>query len=69
MSTTGYLKVAIDVRVLPGKAGGSAQFVNALISGLGQLTDGPETYVLVVPSQAQADWLKPFTGSNQQFVI
>ena len=69
MSATGHLKVAIDLRVLPGKAGGSAQFVSALISSLSRLADGPETYVLIVPSQAQLDWLKPFSGTNQLFVV
>ena len=69
MSVTGPLTVAIDVQVLPGKVGGIAQFVSALVSSLGQLDDGPETYVLLVSSQAQLDWLKPVSGPNQRFVI
>lgn len=69
LSAAERLRVAIDLRVLPGKAGGTAPFVCSFISSLSHLVDGSETYVLVVPSQAQLEWLKPLSGPNQKFVL
>jgi glycosyltransferase involved in cell wall biosynthesis len=61
------VKVAMDVRVRPGEAGGVAPAVRSLVSALGRLEDGPETYTIVVGSQEQADWLAPL--SNRQRVV
>jgi glycosyltransferase involved in cell wall biosynthesis len=62
------VKVAIDVRVMPGEAGGVAPAVRSLISALSSLEDGPEVYTVVVGSQKQADWLSP-SGSRHRFVF
>ncbi len=61
------MKVALDVRVRPGEAGGVAPAVRSLVSALGRLEDGPETYTIVVGSPEQADWLAPL--SNRQRVV
>jgi len=63
------LGVAIDAPILPGTAGGVAQFVAGLISALGKLDDGPETYTIVAGTQEQLDWLKHYGGPNQRFVL
>jgi glycosyltransferase involved in cell wall biosynthesis len=63
------LRVAIDARILPGLVGGVAQAVMGLIHALGQLNDGSESYILVVDSQEQLDWLKPFAGRNQRIEV
>ena len=62
------LKVAIDARVTPGVSGGVGQAVMSLVSGLARLDDGDEHYTLIVGSEQQRDWLRPFTGPNQSFV-
>ena len=69
MKTSGSLKVAINVQILPGASGGVATFTSSLIHALGRLYDGQETYLLVVGSQQQLEWLKPHAGPNQQFVL
>ena len=69
MKWGGNLNVAIDPQIMPGICGGVAQAAMNLVSGLGQLTDGPETYIIIVQSQQQLEWLKPFAGSNQRFVM
>ena len=61
------MKVALDVRVRPGEAGGVAPAVRSLVSALGRLEDGPETYTIVVGSPEQADWPAPL--SNRQRVV
>jgi glycosyltransferase involved in cell wall biosynthesis len=65
----GHLKVAIEPQVTPGVDGGIAQFVMSLIKGLGRLHDGDETQTIIVRSQEQIDWLKPYLGPNQVFVL
>lgn len=62
------MKVGINIEVEPGIYGGIAPAIHSLISALGRLTDGPETYVLAVRSQKQADWLANL-GVNQQIVL
>jgi glycosyltransferase involved in cell wall biosynthesis len=62
------VKVALDVRVLPGLAGGVATAVRSLVSALGALTDGPEEYRIIVGSNEQVDWLSPLSDT-QQFVL
>ena len=69
MKGGGNLNVAIDPQIMPGPTGGVAQAAMSLVSGLGQLTDGPETYIIIVNSQQQLEWLKPFAGPNQRFVM
>lgn len=63
------LKVAIDANIMPGANGGLAPFLANIVSALGQLVDGAETYTIVVRSPQQVAWLKPFLGPNQQAVI
>src|SRR3990172_9870117 len=63
------LNVAIDPQIMPGTSGGVAQAAMSLVSGLGKLTDGPEIYTIIVNSQQQLEWLKPFAGPNQKFVM
>jgi len=59
------LKVGIIVDVEPGIHGGIATALRSLITALGKL-EGPETYVLIVDSQTQVDWLSPL-APNQTF--
>ena len=69
MNRTKHLKVAISAGYMPGKTGGVAQATIGLIHALGQLDDGFEEYTIVVRSQAELDWLEPYTGPNQRFAI
>lgn len=62
------LKIAIDAHVRPGRGGGVSQAVAGIIRTLGML-EGEETYVIVVESQDQRDWLQPISGPNQRFAI
>jgi glycosyltransferase involved in cell wall biosynthesis len=62
------VNVALDVRVRPGEAGGVAPAVRSLVSALGRLDDGDETYTIIVGSDAQAEWLSPL-GSRQRFAM
>lgn len=62
---TEKLNVAINAQVLPGRAGGVAFFVRSLVEALGQLTDGPETYSVIVSSDEQWNWLSSHLGPNQ----
>ncbi|MEZ6013033.1 MAG: glycosyltransferase family 1 protein [Hyphomonas sp.] len=59
------MKVGIIVDVEPGIHGGIATALRSLITALGKL-EGPETYVLIVDSQTQVDWLSPL-APNQAF--
>jgi glycosyltransferase involved in cell wall biosynthesis len=61
------VKVAIDVRVRPGLAGGVAPAVRSLVWALGKLPDGPEEYTIIVGSDEQVAWLSPL-GDRQRFV-
>jgi glycosyltransferase involved in cell wall biosynthesis len=63
------LKVAIDCRVVPGASGGVPVAVKSLVTGLGQLTDGPEEYTLIVESAAQREWLIPRPAPNLRLVV
>ena len=64
------LRVAIDAaEVLPERNGGVAQAIQGLVHALGELDDGPEDYLIIVDSENQIDWLRPFTAANQQFVV
>jgi glycosyltransferase involved in cell wall biosynthesis len=60
-------KVAIDVTIDPATAGGVAQVALGLVHGLGALSDGNDEYLLVVQSDAEAEYFKPFIGPNQRF--
>jgi glycosyltransferase involved in cell wall biosynthesis len=62
------VKVAIDVRVRPGEAGGVATAVRSLVGALGRLEDGSETYTIIVGSDEQARWLSPL-GTRQRLVL
>jgi len=46
-----------------------AQAAMALIDGLGRLSDGSEAYTIIVESQQQSDWLRPFIGPNQRLIM
>jgi glycosyltransferase involved in cell wall biosynthesis len=66
MSQTKHLKVAIDACIDPG--GGVSMFIMGLVHALGQLDDSPEKYIIIVESEEQFNWLKPFIGPNQQLI-
>jgi glycosyltransferase involved in cell wall biosynthesis len=66
---TDRLQVAIDAQVTPGMAGGIALFVRSLVRALGQLTDGSESYRVIVRSEQQRDWLSVHLGPNQTLVM
>jgi glycosyltransferase involved in cell wall biosynthesis len=63
------MKVAIDVRMELGLAGGVAIAVKSLLQGLGQLPDGDEEYTVVVDGEEQGAWCAPFLGPNQRVVM
>lgn len=63
------LRIAIRVSVSPGLSGGVFQSTVGLVQALGKLDDGPEQYKLVVNSPEPTEWLKPYCGPNQQFVV
>jgi glycosyltransferase involved in cell wall biosynthesis len=63
------LRVALNAQTIPGASGGVAPFIANLVRALGQLCDGSETYVIIVNSQQQCEWLKPLLGPNQRFAI
>ena len=69
MDRTADLKVAIDAQIMPGTSGGVAPVVMGLIHALGHLDDGGEVYSIIVGSEQQLQWLKPFVGPNQQFIL
>src|SRR5262252_8717538 len=69
MDLASGLRVAMNVRITPGLAGGVVQSTVGLVQSLGQLDDGPEQYILVVGSPDQADWLRTYCGPNQQIVV
>lgn len=53
---------------MPGGGGGGVeQVIIGLISGLGQLDDGSEEYVIVVHPDHE-DWLRPYLGQNERIV-
>jgi glycosyltransferase involved in cell wall biosynthesis len=62
------LRIAIDAQRMPNSgAGGVESALIGLVSALGKLEDGAEEYVIIGP-WADADWLKPYMGSNQHLV-
>ena len=61
------IRIAINIDVMPGVAGGIAQSTQGLVSSLGQL-DGPEQYVLSAQTPEQAEWISAYRGPNQQIV-
>ncbi|WP_428939603.1 glycosyltransferase family 4 protein [Fontivita pretiosa] len=67
MPEHGYqaIRVAIEINVLPGVAGGIVQSTVGLVRSLGQL-DGPERYLLIAERNEQRDWIQPYCGANQQ---
>jgi glycosyltransferase involved in cell wall biosynthesis len=69
LNSNGKLKVAIDAQIIPGTWGGVSTAVKSLIRDLGRLDDGNETYIIVVESEQQLEWLKPVLGSNQHFAV
>ncbi len=68
MASKEVLKVAINARVTPGgSSGGVEQVIIGLVSGLGQLDDGDEEYLIVVHPDYE-DWLRPYLGANERTV-
>ncbi len=60
------MKIAIYANCHPGSvAGGTQVYLGALVRALGELTDGPEEYVVLAPA-GNEDWLRPLLGSNQR---
>lgn len=68
-ASTSPLRVALDVRALPGVSGGIAQAVASLVQALGRLGDGPEQYTIVADSTKQYEWLHPLIAANQRLVV
>jgi len=65
------LKVAIDACGigLRGGSGGVGQALISLVHDLGTLNDGSEAYTVVVSSQEQAEWVKPYLGPGDRIVF
>ena len=62
------IRIAINIDVLPGEAGGTAQSTQGLVNSLGQL-DGPEQFVLCAQTPEQAEWIAKHRGPNQKIVV
>jgi len=62
------IRVAIAIDTEPGVSGGIAQSTQGLVSSLGRL-DGPEEFVLVARTPANAEWIESYRGPNQRVVI
>jgi len=69
MRAPANLNIAIDSQTMPGSSGGVGTAVVSLISGLGELTDGPETYTIIVRSQEQKECMRRFAGPNQRIIM
>jgi glycosyltransferase involved in cell wall biosynthesis len=63
------LHVAVDFPAPPEGGEGTATATLCLIHALGQLTDGRETYSVVVSSAAQAARVRPYLGLRQRVVL
>jgi glycosyltransferase involved in cell wall biosynthesis len=63
------MRIGIDVGVEPGIYGGVATALGSLISALGELTDGPEEYLVIAHPHISTDWLRPLMGPNQRFAV
>lgn len=60
------LRVAINAQFSPAAgAGGVETALIGLVRSLGELSDGPEEYVIVGPWD-DPEWLKPYLGPNQR---
>jgi glycosyltransferase involved in cell wall biosynthesis len=62
------LRVAIDAQILPARNGGVAHALLALVRALGVL-EGGETYRLVVASEEEAAYWRPWLSRNQELVL
>lgn len=62
------LNVAIDAQILPARNGGVAHALLALVRALGRL-GGHETYRLVVSSEEEATFWRPWLSPNQELVL
>jgi glycosyltransferase involved in cell wall biosynthesis len=63
------LRIAINAQLKPdASAGGVRRVVAGLIRGLGELTDGPEEYVIITSGRG-AEWVRPMLGPNQALAI
>ena len=62
------LKVLINAQLIPGKPGGTEQFLTSLVYALGRLTQSNEEYILITHAH-HPDWLKPLLGPNQRIVL
>jgi len=69
MGDASLLKVAIDARVSAASAGGVAQVILGLVRALGRIDDSSTDYSIVVESDEERDFLKPYLGSNQRFAV
>jgi glycosyltransferase involved in cell wall biosynthesis len=63
------LRIAIDAALLPWRNGGIAHALISLVRALSELTDGDETYCLVVDTEEEAAFWQPRAGPNQTVVI
>lgn len=61
------MRVVINAQMITGQGGGIEPFMRGLVYGLGQLTDGPEEYVIVTDPRV-GNWLKDVQGPNQTVV-
>ncbi|MDX6542616.1 MAG: hypothetical protein QOK32_219 [Gaiellaceae bacterium] len=64
---TDPLRICIEARVDPGKAGGVVQGVLGLAHGLAQLEDGTEEYRFLV-RPGHGDWLQPHLGQRSELL-
>ncbi|HXB55087.1 MAG TPA: glycosyltransferase family 1 protein [Vicinamibacteria bacterium] len=62
------LRIAINAQLAPAwGTGGIYGILTGLVAALGQLTDGPEEYVVIGPRE-DPEWLAPYLGPKQRIL-
>jgi glycosyltransferase involved in cell wall biosynthesis len=68
LTSESTLRVAINAQLSPAwGTGGVYGVLLGLIAGLGQLTDGPEEYVVIGPRE-DPEWLSPYLSARQRIL-
>lgn len=63
------IRVGIDAEVLPWRNGGVAHALLAIVRALGKLSDGQETYRIIVHTSEEEAFWSPEVGENQTLVV
>jgi glycosyltransferase involved in cell wall biosynthesis len=63
------IRIAIEAAILPWRNGGIAHALLSLVRALAELTDGDESYCLVVDSEDEAAFWRPHLGPSQTVIV